>query len=182
LGSMDLPVAGFSGADNHTLMCTPVSLELGLVGSVRQVNSEWIESLLDAGVIPAIAPIGVGAGGEAYNINADWAASYLASALGVSQAIFLTDQPGILDTAGLLIPSLKSSELQSLVDREVVKGGMMTKTLSILYALNEGVKSVRVMNGKDALRGRADHTIGTWCVGNNMDTTTKKEVLHYAAV
>lgn len=179
LGAMGLPTLGFSGADRQTLKCVPVSKEHGLVGAVQIVNSDWIDDMINSPMapVPVIAPIGVGEAGEAFNINADWAASYLATALDVDQLIFLTDQPGILDTQGKLIPSLKSDELQTLVDREVVKGGMLTKTLSILYALNEGVRSVRVMNGKDAFKGRTSSEVGTWCT-----KTTHKEVMTYVAV
>jgi len=179
LGSKGLPTVGFSGVDNHTLMCKPVSMELGLVGAVQVVNCDWIEELLatTAEPIPVIAPIGIGVNGEAYNINADWAASYLAAALGVQHLIFLTDQMGILNSTGQLIPAMNQFELQLLVDRQIVTGGMLTKTNAILYALKNGVRTVRVMNGKDAVLGRKNDLVGTWC-----SMMSPKEVMHYAAV
>lgn len=179
LGAKGLPTVGFSGVDNQTLLCTPVSMELGLVGSVQSVNSEWIEALMrtPGSPIPVIAPIGVGKNGEPYNINADWAASYLAVALGCQHLIFWTDQMGILNTSGQLIPALTDLELEGLVEREVVTGGMLTKTNSILFALKNGVTTVRVMNGKDAVVGRKSDLIGTWC-----SMMSPKEVMTYAAV
>lgn len=99
LGSHNIPAVGLSGADNRLLLCQQASSSLGQVGNVQEVTTQWVEGILklEDSPIPVIAPIGVGLSGEAYNINADWAAAHLAAALKVEYLIFLTDQQGILD-------------------------------------------------------------------------------------
>lgn len=168
-GAAGLPVMGFSGTDNHTLMCARATTEkgqdLGQVGEIRAVNCAWIEVLmrLPSAPIPVIAPIGIGHKGEAFNINADWAATRLASALGVSQLLFFTDQDGILDQNRNLIPTLTIEQLEGLMADGTVHGGMLTKAKSILHARKSGINTVRVMNGKKAMEAAHDESLGTLC-------------------
>lgn len=164
-GAQGLPAVGFSGADHQTLLCTQQSKELGLVGTIDSVNSGWIEGLMNlpSAPIPVIAPVGSGANGECYNINADWAATHLAVALNVDQLVFLTDQPGVLDEEGQIIADLDSEGIKNMVECKVVSGGMLTKTLSVLHALNQGIGIVRVMKAADSARGVTNPTLGTLC-------------------
>lgn len=166
-----LPAVGFSGVDRGTLLCKQASPELGQVGAIQECTVQWIESLLASpdSPIPVIAPVGVGADGEAYNINADWAASYLATALHAEYLIFLTDQNGILNTQKKQIQQVCEHGLQSMIEKEVVTGGMYTKTLTILHALDGGVKGVRVMNAHDAVNGLWSDYVGTWCMPEEED-------------
>jgi len=163
MGGAGLPVMGFSGADNHTLMCTRASAELGQVGEIQAVNCAWIEVLmrLPSSPVPILAPIGIGYNGEAFNINADWAATRLAGALNVSQLIFLTDQDGILNKKKNRIATATPEELQALVDDGTIHGGMLTKVKSILHARKNGIPSVRVLNGMQALEAVNNEEIGT---------------------
>lgn len=165
LNAAGIPAVGFSGVDGNTLLCTQASIELGQVGAIQQVNTHVVEGVLSmkCSPVPVIAPLGVSADGLAFNINADWAASRLASSLQVSKLVFLTDQKGILDANQKLITEISLSELQALVDNEVVSGGMMTKTLTIMHALNNSVPVVRVMNAKEALSGLWSDQVGTQC-------------------
>jgi acetylglutamate kinase len=177
LSSNNLPALGFSGVDGQTLLCSQTSQELGLVGTVEKVQAQWIEGLLSlpGAPIPVMAPLGTGSNGESFNINADWAASRLASALKIKHLIFLTDQTGILDTQGNLIKELSQANVQGLIDDEVVTGGMYTKTLTILHALKNGVSSVRVMNGKDCLKGLWSDLVGTWCLPETLSFETHQQ-------
>jgi acetylglutamate kinase len=109
------------------------------------------------------APLGTGLHGECYNINADWSASRLASALNATQLVFLTDQLGILNSQKFLIQTAGPIELQELIDSETVTGGMLTKTLTILHALNNEVQTVRVLNAKESLKGLWSDDVGTQC-------------------
>jgi acetylglutamate kinase len=185
LGAHGLPAVGFSGVDGQTLLCTQSSPELGLVGTVEKVQAQWIESLLSLPKAPflVMAPLGTGIHGESYNINADWAASKLATALNIKHLIFLTDQKGILDTNGRLISELSQQKLQDLLDNEVVTGGMFTKTQTILHALKNGVHAVRVMNAKEALNGLWSDTVGTWCLpsGHATEDLLQQEILRSAS-
>ena len=173
LGSAGLKPVGFSGVDAATLICKQANEKLGLVGEVERVNTQLIEQVLnmkdDLGErgIPVIAPIGFGKDGKAYNINADWAASRIASALGVTKAVFLTDQDGILDGSGKLIPELDAGEMEQLIEDGVVSGGMLAKARTILYAIKNRVTDVHILNAK---RPRAlieelftDAGVGTVC-------------------
>ena len=81
----------------------------------------------------------------------------------VQYLIFLTDQQGILDHSKALISEITHSGLQKLIADGVVQGGMLTKANTILSALENGVSAVRVMNGKDALKGLWSDPVGTWC-------------------
>ncbi len=183
LEAQGIPVRGLSGAQNKTLLCQSASRELGQVGAIQQVMSTWIEEILASpeAPIPVIAPIGVGASGEAYNINADWAASHLASALNAEYLIYLTDQSGILNLQKQLIDHLSEQDLEDLVTKEVVTGGMLTKTRALLYALQNGVKAVRVMNTKDTIKGLWSDRIGTWCVPGG-DRPLEEGLQHCAAI
>lgn len=165
LSAAGLPCMGFSGSDNHTLMCTRSSEELGQVGQIQAVNCAWIEVLmsLPSAPVPVLAPIGIGYNGEAYNINADWAATRLAGALNVSQLIFLTDQDGILNKKKKLVKTATPEELEALIADGTIQGGMMTKAKSILHARKNGISCVRVLNGKQALDAVNFEEIGTLC-------------------
>ncbi len=176
LNQEGIPATGLSGADRQTLLCEAASTELGQVGAIQVVMTSKIEAILQqpGSPIPVIAPIGVGLGGETYNINADWAASHLAAALNAEYLIFLTDQSGILDLEKNLIDRLTNKDLENLMTQEVVTGGMLTKTRALQFALQNGVKAVRVMNSKDSINGLWSDKIGTWCV--------PEEWAHHAAV
>ena len=86
-------------------------------------------------------------GGDTFNINADWAASRIAQFLGIKKVVFLTDQDGILGEDGKIIPELDASELEHAIESGIVKGGMLTKTRTILDALRKGVGTIHVING-----------------------------------
>ncbi len=161
-----VPSVGMSGAEGQTLFCTQASEKLGLVGNIETVNTEAIEAAMETSV-PVISTIGIGKNGEKYNINADWAASRIAQALKAKYLIFLTDQKGILSERMELIPELSISGLHTLIEEEVVLGGMLTKTKTILSALEGGVKAVRVMNGKDCVKGLWSNHVGTWCLAES---------------
>jgi len=107
-----------------------------------------INSILGADTIPVVAPVGVGAEGAAFNINADWAASRIAQAMGIKKVLFLTDQDGILDVRSKLIPELDAAQLESLIEKGVVGGGMHAKAQTILHALRNGVSEVHILNAR----------------------------------
>ena len=145
---------GFSGADAGTLICRRADERLGQVGVIERVNTQLIdhalglEDELGKRGIPVIAPVGLGRDGTAYNVNADWVGSRVASALGVTKMIFLTDQDGILDANGKLIPELDAGELEQLIEDGVVRDGMLAKARTILHALQNKVTDVHVLNAR----------------------------------
>ena len=153
LNHAGVKAVGMSGTDASTLFCKKASAKLGQVGQIDKVNTTFINSILNTqsdgiGTIPVIAPVGVGKNGEAYNINADWAAARIAQALEIDKVLFLTDQHGILDGAGQLIPELDAGELENLIETGVVKGGMHAKVTTVLHALRHGVNDVHILNAR----------------------------------
>ena len=182
-----IPAVGFSGADGNTLMCEAASPALGQVGAITEVSAHWIEGLLalQESILPVISPVGIGETGQAYNINADWAAAHLAVALKVKYLIFLTDQKGILDQEKSLIPNLSSEALHGLIQCGVVNGGMLTKVNAINHALKNGVSAVRVMDAREMNAGLWSNHVGTWCMSaeHTLDTLFPQpsyEVSHVA--
>jgi len=145
---------GLSGPDGATLLCKRSNSKLQQVGTIDRVDTSYIQAILNTRnesgqtAIPVIAPVGLGINGEAYNINADWAASRVAQAMKIKKVLFLTDQDGILDSHSKLIEELDAGELESLIETGVVKGGMLAKAQTILHALKNGVADVHILNAR----------------------------------
>ncbi len=140
-----LPACGLSGGD--FMFCQQANEDLGLVGQVETVACEAINEALVRGDIPVIAPIGRGYDATTrFNVNADWAATQIAIALRADQLTFLTDQNGILDGDGSLVKKANPTQLNAMIDSGVVSGGMCTKVLAMIAAVQHGVAEVRVLN------------------------------------
>jgi acetylglutamate kinase len=103
--------------------------------------------LLDKKYVPVISPVGMGEDGEGYNINADAAAAEIAIALRAEKLIYLTDVPGLLEN-GELVSEITASELTRKIASGVVKGGMVAKAKSVLRAIEGGVASVHILDGR----------------------------------
>lgn len=126
----------------------PEILDLGHMGEVESVNFKVLETLDKAGFIPVIAPVGVGAKGETYNINADLVAGAVAGALSAAKLILLTDIEGILDKKGKLMSTLTKKKVQSLIKSNVISGGMLPKVAACFDALSGKVGKVHVIDGR----------------------------------
>jgi len=123
-------------------------IDIGLVGEVTEVRPGALEALDQGGFIPVIAPVGVGAHGETYNINADLVAGAVAGALKAEKLILLTDQAGILDKDKNLISSLNKKKVENMVNAGTVSGGMLPKTKSCFDALEAGCAKVHIIDGR----------------------------------
>ena len=127
-----------------------VDMDIGLVGQVREVDTEILDVLTDNGFIPVIAPIGTGPGGQSYNINADYAASAIAGAVKADKLVLLTDVEGIMDSRGgeeKLVSSVNRQEAARLMEEGVITGGMIPKVQCCLEALEKGVGRIHIING-----------------------------------
>ncbi len=124
------------------------SIDIGLVGEVTEVRPGALLALEQGGFIPVIAPIGVGAHGETYNINADLVAGAVAGALKAEKLILLTDQAGILDKDETLIPTLNKKKVETLIHSGIISGGMLPKTKSCFEALDAGCTKVHIIDGR----------------------------------
>ena len=144
---------GISGKDGSTIEGKKIggAADLGFVGEITRINSKLIELVDSAEFIPVISPIGQGAGGESLNINADTAASEIASALQAEKLIFLTDVNGILrslNDENSVIPRLDIRQCREMGSSEAVSSGMIPKLNSCIGALEKGVKKIHIINGK----------------------------------
>jgi len=125
--------------------------DLGLVGKVTSVDALLLRGLCDLGTIPVIAPIGVGAGGEKFNCNADEAASAVARALGAEKLVNVSDTHGIRERAddeASLLSHLSEDDALRLLASGVISGGMIPKVQTILDALKGGVKKAHIVSGR----------------------------------
>jgi acetylglutamate kinase len=162
---------GLSGKDGRLLMAKQVEdREVGLVGEITSVDVAIIKDISRHGYIPVIAPIADGVDGRAYNINADTAAGSIAAALSAEKFILLTDVQGVMGADGKLISVLKRSEIEKLIDDNVVTGGMIPKVTCCTEALKGGVREAHVVDGRTPhailLEVFTDSGIGTEITGD----------------
>jgi acetylglutamate kinase len=123
-------------------------LDLGFVGEPEHVDVRVIHALTGAGLIPVIAPVGMGADGQTYNINADTVAGAVAGALGAQRLLMLTDVPGVLDANRRLIPEMTVAQVGDAVARGVITGGMIPKVETCVAAVQQGVKGAVILDGR----------------------------------
>jgi acetylglutamate kinase len=141
---------GLSGVDNGLFLVrrhTDGGADLGFVGEVVRVNTKFLETLFTQDIMPVIAPIGVDAEGQVYNINADTAAGSLAAALQAEKLVYLSDVPGVMANDDL-VPSLDRSRAAALVDSGTISSGMLPKIRSAFSALDAGVNKVHIIDGR----------------------------------
>jgi acetylglutamate kinase len=144
---------GLCGKDGNMVIATKVTkandeLDLGFVGEPSKVDTTVLDQLLGRELIPVLAPISQSADGETYNINADTFAGAIAGALRAKRLLLLTDVPGVLDKDGRLIEELRADEIHSLVADGTITGGMIPKVETCIYALEQGVEGVVILDGK----------------------------------
>ncbi len=141
---------GISGLDGRLIEAEAKDERLGYVGNIKKVNIAPVEDLLEKNYIPVISTIGCDKKGNAYNINGDTAAAFIAGALKAKRLIMMTDIAGILkdkDDPKTIIPHLTVSEAKKLYKNGVISGGMIPKVDCCIEAINEGVKNVIIMDG-----------------------------------
>jgi acetylglutamate kinase len=162
LGAAGLRAVGLSGASDRLLSAVPLGQPpgaLGLVGRPTRVRTGLLLALAEAGIVPVVAPIGIGPSGQLLNVNADLAAGAIARALG-GELRLVTDVPGVLDGNGRTIPRLTVGEARRLLSVGVASGGMIPK-LEAASAAWPGARSVWIGNldGLEALGGSAGTTV-----------------------
>ncbi len=152
---------GLSGKDGdllraHKLHVTPRDpgvdapeiIDLGHVGEVASVHTGVVDMLVAGDFIPVIAPIGVGADGHSYNINADLVAGKIAEALGAEKLLLLTNTPGLLDRSGNLLTGLEVRDVEAYLADGTISGGMLPKVRCALDAVNGGVAAAQIIDGR----------------------------------
>ncbi len=125
-------------------------IDLGFVGEPATVNTMVLDQVLGRDLIPVLAPIAMGDDGETYNVNADTFAGAIAGALRAKRLLFLTDVPGVLDKNKKLIDRLSADDIRGLIADGTVTGGMIPKVQTCLYAIEQGVEGVVILDGKQS--------------------------------
>lgn len=151
---LGVKAAGISGKDGGTMLCerkTVNGQDIGFVGEVKSVNSDLIDTLIEKDFIPIIAPIGMDEKYQAYNINADDAASAVAKCIHAEKLAFMTDIDGVCmdpDDPETLISVLSLDEAKSLIDNGTIGGGMIPKIRNCVEAVEQGVSRVHILDGR----------------------------------
>lgn len=155
LEAVGIHACSINGKDGNTFTASKKvdekGRDLGFVGQIDKIDTTLMDTLMDAGFVPVISPIGTDKEGNTYNINADYAASAVAGALNAQKLVFMTDVDGIMrdkDDPESLIKKLSRDEALSLIADGTINGGMIPKTECCLDALDKGVKSVHVLDGR----------------------------------
>jgi acetylglutamate kinase len=144
---------GLTGKDGSLISARKLTLvdddtDLGFVGEVSSIDPRIVKRLEADDFIPVIAPIGVGADGRSYNINADLVAGKMAAVLQAEKLMLLTNTPGVLDREGHLLTGLSQQQVESLIEDGTIHGGMLPKIQCALDAVAAGVQAVHIVDGR----------------------------------
>lgn len=144
---------GISGIDNMLIEAEKIETEedLGYVGTVKEIHPHIILDMLDKGYIPVVASVGMDADGHTYNINADTAAAEIAGALGAENMLLVSDVPGLLEDINddsTLLPLVHVYEVNSLVKKGIISGGMIPKVECCVRAVRADVKKAVIIDGR----------------------------------
>ncbi len=155
---------GLSGKDNKLIQaCKKIhkikdeetgeieEIDLGLVGEIKKINPEILELYTENEFIPVVSPIGIAEDGTTLNLNADTVAGAIAGAMDAEKLIILTDVPGVLrdpEDPSTLIQRIHIDEIPDLIEEGVITGGMIPKIETCVEALNNGVKSAHILDGR----------------------------------
>ena len=133
---------------NNIINVIPEKEELGFVGIPEKINTQVIKNITDRNQIPVVAPLGLGANNEPYNINGDIAAGAIAKSLNARRLLLMTNVEGVLDKEKKLITEISSSKILEMIKDEIITGGMIPKINTCLDAVNKGVRGVVIMDGR----------------------------------
>ncbi len=142
---------GLTGKDGGLIRARKLLVkgeDIGAVGEIESIDPRVVAHLEQGGFIPVIAPVGVGAGGESYNINADPVAGKLAGVLKAEKLMLLTNTPGVQDKKGKLLTGLSPKKVEALIKDGTIHGGMIPKIQCALDAVNSGVRAAHIVDGR----------------------------------
>ena len=154
INAMGGKAIGLCGKDANLIEVTKTppkdGVDLGYVGQVKKINVDLLTMLSENGYIPVIAPVGVGPGGESYNINADTVAGEVAAALKAEKLMFLTDIDGVrMDPSNpdTLMSVISVDHIYRLIEQKVIVGGMIPKVMGCIKGIEQGVQRTHIVNG-----------------------------------
>lgn len=173
---------GITGKDGELIRARALSSnhrvtgseDIGLVGEVESIDTDILTMLGESDYIPVIAPVAGSVDGNTYNINADLVAGKLAEVLGAEKLILLTNVTGLLDADGQTLTGLSTQRVDELIDQAVITGGMLPKVQCAMDAVNAGVASAHIIDGRvphaTLLEIFSDEGIGTLITNQSMST------------
>ena len=123
-------------------------VDLGFVGKPTKIDTKVLDALMHGGLIPVVAPLGLGEDGQTYNINADTVAGAISSSLEAKRMLMLTDVPGVLDKDGNLIEELSSKEAKDLIQKGIITSGMIPKVETCIEAVENGTDAAVILDGR----------------------------------
>jgi acetylglutamate kinase len=123
-------------------------LDLGFVGEPESIDTKVLKLMIGADIVPVVAPVGVGADGQTYNINADTVAGAIAGALGAERLLVLTDVAGVKGPDGVLIPEMTVARVKQGIAEGWINAGMIPKVETCIYAIERGVKGAVILDGR----------------------------------
>jgi acetylglutamate kinase len=123
-------------------------LDIGQVGEVESIDTSLLDTLVSAGFIPVIAPVGVDKAGNSYNINADLVAGKVAEVLKAEKLMLLTNIAGLLDKSGQILSGLTTAQVDELIADGTIYGGMLPKIRCALDAVKGGVRRAHIIDGR----------------------------------
>jgi acetylglutamate kinase len=139
---------GLSGKDSGLIICEVEDPMLGLVGRPSKINPRILRDFAEKGIIPVIAPLGMGTAGETFNINGDTAAGAIAAALGADRLLLLTDVAGVKNAQGEVLTELTATQIREMIADGTIAGGMIPKTQTALDALEGGTRAAVILDGR----------------------------------
>ena len=134
--------------ENNIITVIQENVDLGFVGTPTKINKSIIDKIVDDKKVPVIAPLGLDASNQTYNVNADTAAGSIAKKIEARRLIIMSDVEGVLDDNNKLIPEINSQSIQDLINNETVTGGMIPKINNCLDVASNGVKGVVIIDGR----------------------------------
>jgi len=173
---------GITGKDGELIRARALSSnhrvtgseDIGLVGEVESIDTDILTMLGESDYIPVIAPVAGSVDGNTYNINADLVAGKLAEVLSAEKLILLTNVTGLLDADGQTLTGLSTQRVDELIDQAVITGGMLPKVQCAMDAVNAGVASAHIIDGRvphaTLLEIFSDEGIGTLITNQSMST------------
>jgi len=139
---------GLSGKDANLMICDQTDAALGFVGTPKDLDPTLLHTLFANDMIPVIAPLGAGRGGETFNVNGDTAAGAIAKALKADRLLLLTDVSGVKNEDGKVVTELKTTQIREMTQQGTIAGGMIPKTETALDAISGGVRAVVILDGR----------------------------------
>lgn len=167
LQQVNITSIGLSGCDGFLLKSAPINKEkLGFVGKVTEVNSLFLYQLLNLNMLPVIAPIGIDDEGNHYNINADTAATAIATSVCAQKMMFVTDVDGIIKN-NQLQKEVCVQEVEEMIADGTIYGGMLPKVKGAMKCLQGNIEEVYIINGKSSNLTANGAIVGTKIVRSN---------------